>query len=197
MVEIMPDFVVKQFVLNFDECVPEQLVEPISEVQRAQVIGKTQEFIALAEDCYQRKLPAVPIHFDLYGSTAGMYKIQGRQGCIRYNPWIFSKYFLDSLEGTVPHEVAHFAVDQVFRRSSVKPHGIEWRQLMAHFGADDEVTFKLDLTGIPQRKQQRHLYLCACQQHQLSATRHNRIRRRKGIYHCVNCDEKLVYDAGQ
>ena len=196
MVGIVSETIVKQFALNFEESVSEPLIEPINEAQRAQVVAKTREYIALAEGIFERKLPAIPVLFDLFGSTAGMYKVLGRKGCIRYNPWIFSKYFVENVEGTVPHEVAHFVVDQVYR-GSTKPHGIEWQQLMAQFGANAEVTFKLDLAGIPQRKQQRHRYVCACQEHELSATRHNRIRRRKGIYHCVNCGEKLAYVANQ
>ncbi len=168
------------------------MVEPIGQSQRAKVLEQTQFFIDCAEDIYRVKFPSVSVAFDLSGRTAGMYKVVGRQRCIRYNPWIFAKYFDESFTGTVPHEVAHFAIDQVYGLCRVKPHGMEWQALMAAFGADPGVTFDLDLSGIPQRQQLRHRYFCPCQLHEVSTTRHNRMVRGKAIYHCMRCRGKLV-----
>jgi len=103
--------------------------------------------------------------------------------------------FEENLAGTVPHEVAHYAIDQAYGLRRVKPHGIEWQALMAKLGADAGVTFDLNLDGIPRRRQARHRYYCPCQLHQVSTTRHNRVQRGKGVYHCVSCRGKLVYDA--
>ena len=58
--------------------------------------------------------------------------------------------------------------------------------------ADPEVTFNRDLSGVPQRRQRTHPYRCACREHQLSSTRHNRVQRRKGEYQCLNCNGVLV-----
>ncbi len=169
------------------------MIEPIGNVQRSLVLERTRSYIARAEEILDRKLPPVSVLFDLFGSTAGMYKVVGKRRCIRYNPWIFAKYFDENLTGTVPHEVAHFAIDHVYGLTRVKPHGVEWRALMQEFDADAGVTFNLDLTGIPQRRQGRHPYRCHCQLHQVSTTRHNRILRGKGIYHCRSCRGVLVY----
>jgi SprT protein len=193
MVEVMSESLIEQPITGESGNFPGEFIEPIGQARQALVVEKTRYYVARAEQIYQKKFSPLPIQFDLSGSSAGMYKVWGRQHCIRYNPWIFAKYFDENLEGTVPHEVAHFAVDQTYRRSSVKPHGIEWQRLMHEFDANAEVTFNLDLTGIPQRKQRRHRYRCGCQEHMLSSTRHNRALRRKGIYHCVNCGEKLLY----
>jgi len=167
-------------------------IEPINQVQREQVIDLTAEYINQAEQVFSTRFPKVAIQFDLSGRTAGMYKVVGRRRCIRYNPWIFAKYYPENLNGTVPHEVAHFAIDRVYGMGRVKPHGIEWRALMAKFGADAGVTFDLNLDGVPQRKQSRHLYQCPCQSHQVSTTRHNRVQRGQS-YFCVRCRGKLVY----
>jgi len=169
------------------------MIEPIGKVQQGLVLEHTRLYIARAGEILGRKLPSVPVLFDLAGTTAGMYKVVGRQCHIRYNPWIFAKYFDENLTGTVPHEVAHFAIDKVYGLPRVKPHGVEWRALMHEFGADAGVTFNLDLTGIPQRRQGRHPYRCACRLHEISTTRHNRILRGKGIYHCRSCSAVLVY----
>ncbi|MBE9539035.1 MAG: SprT-like domain-containing protein [Proteobacteria bacterium] len=167
-------------------------MEPIGSVQRAQVLEQTELYIDKAEHIYKKKFLRVAVEFDLGGRTAGMYKVVGRHRSIRYNPWIFAKYFDENLSGTVPHEVAHFAIDQVYGLRRVKPHGLEWQALMADFGADAGVTFDLDLSGIPQRRQLRHRYHCPCRLHEVSATRHNRIIRGKAVYHCLKCRGKLV-----
>ena len=169
------------------------VVEPIGDVQRRQVEQMTEHFICLGESIFNRRFERVPILFDLRGRAAGMFKVVGRQRCIRYNPWIFGKYFEENLRDTVPHEVAHFIVHEAYGRRSVKPHGQQWQGLMAHFGADPEVTFNLSLEGIPQRRQRTHPYRCDCRAHEVSTTRHNRILRGAGRYHCRYCSGQLTY----
>ncbi len=175
------------------EAMPGELIEPIGPALRDQVIAHTHSFIRRAEAIYTQQFPSIPILFDLSGSTAGMYKVVGKHRCIRYNPWIFSKYFDENITGTVPHEVAHFAIDQIYGGRRIKPHGTQWRVLMSDFNADPGVTFNLDLSGIPQRRQLTHRYACPCQVHEISTTRHNRVQRGKGIYHCRRCSGTLVY----
>ena len=169
------------------------MVQPIGSAERIQVIEATESYIRRAEDMFGRRYARVPVRFDLKGHTAGMFKIIGRRSLIRYNPWIFAKYFEENLLGTVPHEVAHFIVHETYPRRGVKPHGPEWRDLMFRFGADPAVTFDLDLEGVPRRSQRTHRYHCGCQLHEVSTTRHNRVQRRRMIYQCLACDGTLVY----
>jgi SprT protein len=168
-------------------------IEPIGAGQRRQVVGQTERYLTLAGELFERPFRPVPVLFDLRGSSAGMFRAAGSECWIRYNPWIFAKYFEENLEGTVPHEVAHYVVHELYRRRrAVKPHGAEWRAVMAAFDADPGVTFQLDLTGIPQRRQRTHTYRCDCRTHQLSATRHNRILRDGARYHCRYCKGALL-----
>jgi len=169
------------------------VVEPIGDAQQRQVKEMTAHFICQAESIFDRSFERPPVLFDLRGRVAGMFKVVGRKRCIRYNPWIFGKFFEENLRDTVPHEVAHFIVHEVYGRRSVKPHGQQWQVLMARFGADAGVTFDLDLEGIPQRRQRTHPYHCGCRLHELSSTRHNRIVRGAGRYHCRYCDGQLLY----
>lgn len=172
------------------------MLEPIGESQRAQVRDATQGYVGRAESLFDRSFEPIPVLFDLAGSTAGMFKVVGSERCIRYNPWIFAKYFEENLRDTVPHEVAHYVVHQVYRRGRVRPHGPEWQAVMGAFGADPTVTFNLDISDIPQRRERRHRYLCACREHQISSTRHNRVLRKKATYQCRRCQGDLVF-AGQ
>lgn len=169
------------------------MIEPIDEHLRQQVLDRTEYFIVCAEDVLERPFDRIPVRFDLRGTTAGMFRAHGRQREIRYNPWIFAKYWEVNLEGTVPHEVAHYVVHEVYGYGGVKPHGDEWRALMHYFDADPEVTFKLDLKDIPQRRQRTHPYRCDCRDHDVSTTRHNRMLKGQGTYLCRYCSGRLVY----
>ena len=169
------------------------MIEPIGIDLQQQVVARTQYYISEAQSAFSRSFDPIPVHFDLSGSTAGMFRAYGRKMEIRYNPWIFAKYYHENLDGTVPHEVAHYIVHELYGLARVKPHGEEWQALMAHFGANSEVTFKLDLEGVPQRRQRTHPYRCACREHEVSTTRHNRILKGKGQYLCRYCRGELVF----
>ena len=172
-------------------------VQPISSAEQRQVAQRTEEFIVRAEQLFSRRFDRVPVLFDLKGRAAGMFKVIGKRRLIRYNPWIFAKYFEENLRDTVPHEVAHYIVHEVYHRRTTKPHGRAWKSLMAEFGADPGVTFDLDLDGVPQRSQKTHRYYCGCQVHAVSTTRHNRVQRRRMRYHCCACNGLLVYTPHQ
>tara|TARA_R110002110_G_scaffold406421_1_gene626427 strand:- start:249812 stop:250438 length:627 start_codon:yes stop_codon:yes gene_type:complete len=173
----------------------EGVVEPINDLQQAQVKERTMHFIEAAQALFGREFKSVPVLFDLRGRSAGMFKVYGRERWIRYNPWIFAKYFDVNLRDTVPHEVAHFVVHELYGRRRVLPHGEEWQAVMAAFGADPGVTFDLDLSGIPQRRQNRHRYHCGCREHQVTTTRHNRIQSKAALYQCRSCGGTLRYAA--
>ena len=161
--------------------------------QREQVIAQTTTFVKRAEQLFSCKLKPIAVQFDLQGQCAGMFKSEHGNNWIRYNPWIFARYFTDNLNHTVPHEVAHYVVHKLYGRRRVKPHGSQWQQVMVDFGVEPKVTFDYDLTGIPTRQQRRHPYRCPCTEHQLSTTRHHRALRGRGVYHCCSCKHKLVY----
>ena len=169
------------------------MVEPIGATRQRQVIAATERFISDAQGIYDRSFGSVPVLFDLSGRAAGMFKVVGRRRWIRYNPWIFAKYYEENLRDTVPHEVAHYIVHELYGSRAVKPHGQQWRALMARFDADPGVTFDLDLDGIPSRRQRTHPYHCGCRIHQVSTTRHNRAVKGKGRYQCRQCSGPLVY----
>lgn len=169
------------------------MVEPINGRQQQQVIESTHYCISRASELMQCKLAIIPVKFNLKGRAAGMFCVSAGQQWIRYNPYIFAKYFSDNLSQTIPHEVAHFAIEQVYGHDHVRPHGREWRALMQAMGVTDASrTCTYDLTGIPQRKQHYHSYLCDCSHHQLTRQRHNRIKRDGMRYYCRQCQQLLI-----
>jgi len=171
------------------------LVEPITELQRDQVIKLTSRYLELAKQCFKKQFAEITVDFDLKGKCAGMYQrnTQGRR--IRYNPYLMAKYFTHSLEQTVPHEVAHYITDCLWPFRRVKPHGKEWRLVMEAFGVQPKVTGSFDLTGIPVKQYQKFAYSCSCKTHQLSAIRHRRQSSGMANYYCRACKQRLEWVA--
>jgi len=110
---------------------------------------------------------------------------------IRYNQIIFSRYFEDSLINTVAHEVAHYVVYSVWGIKKVKPHGKEWKKIMALFGVEPDVTSNYDVKDLPLHRQKQFKYTCGCMVHQLSTTRHNKVQKKKAVYKCRKCLQSL------
>lgn len=168
----------------------------ISTTQQQQVIEKTRAVILQANLLLEKKFPEVDVLFDLKGRAAGQFRVRGRCCEIRYNPQVFGLYFDDNLINTVPHEVAHYLIYLLYPRRrrglrKVKPHGVEWRALMAKLEIDASVCHNYNLANIPQRREQRFSYSCSCREHQISCRRHNKIQTGRGRYHCRYCKAVL------
>ena len=170
-------------------------ITPINRTQQQQVVRATEHFIGVAGELLDRSFPIIPVHFNLRGRAAGMYRVRGSEREIRYNPYLFAKYFDDNLTNTVPHEVAHYIIDCCYGLRRVRPHGREWQQLMLKLGAEPEVTCRYDLSGVPQRRQQRFEYRCECRSHQLTTIRHNKVQRGNASYLCKVCRQPLAWQA--
>jgi SprT protein len=116
-----------------------------------------------------------------------MYRVHRGERRIRYNPYIFAKYFEDNLANTVPHEVAHYITDLRYGLGNVRPHGREWQSIMHALGAEPVVTCRYDLSGIPVRRQIRYQYRCDCTTHRISTARHRRASSGQVRYFCKHC----------
>ncbi len=170
-------------------------INPVSDQQQLEIIAATNRFIALAAELFDRSFDEIPVDFDLKGRAAGMYVVSkrgfGLTRKIRYNPWLFAKYYRENLAETVPHEVAHYVVDMLYGRS-VRPHGREWKSIMQSFGLQGRVTSDYNLAGIPLRTSSTVAYACNCREHKLGIRRHNKVLRGEARYHCRFCGSQVV-----
>jgi SprT protein len=166
-------------------------IAPISQQQMIEVQSITLDYIAMAQQIYKKPFSSIPIVFDLRGKCAGMYKRMGRDRHIRFNPWLFAKYYKHSIDQTIPHEVAHYITYCLYPFRRVKPHGEEWRSVMQAFGVEPKVTGNFDLAGIPTKHYQRIDYNCGCKSHQLSIIRHRRVQSGQAEYRCKDCRQLL------
>ena len=163
------------------------IINPIDKAQQQLVQLATRKYLEKARKLYNVDFSNITVRFDLKGRAAGMYCVKNNSHSIRYNPYIFAKYFHDNISTTVPHEVAHYVTNMLFPTRRTKPHGIEWRNVMSDFGVKPRVTGQYDLNGIPVKKQKLFTYRCSCTTHKLSTTRHNKIQSDTARYHCRSC----------
>ena len=170
------------------------IIQPIDRIQQQEVCAATNNLLQKAQRLYNVDFSAIPISFDLKGRAAGMYRTHNNHRSIRYNPYLFAKYYDDNLTTTVAHEVAHYISDVLFGLRNIKPHGKEWRSIMRDFNISPQATGRYDLSGIPVRQQKRFAYQCDCTTHKLSTVRHNRIIKGKARYHCRTCGTVIKPD---
>ena len=156
------------------------------------VVDATVGRIEEASGRYGVAMAPVTICFDLRGTSAGVYRSDGRVRQIRYNTLIFARYFEENLVETVPHEVAHYVVDVVFGRRGIRPHGVQWKGVMSDFGVSATVRHDWNLEGMGVRRQRRFTYRCDCGVHEVTAVRHYRIRDRHAVYRCRRCRALLA-----
>jgi SprT protein len=171
----------------------DRALAPITLQQQEQVASATRRCIRRAEQLFGTKFDLPAVAFDLQGRAAGMYRVRKARREIRYNPYIFGKYFSDNLANTVPHEVAHYLTDVLYGFHNIRPHGREWQAVMHVLDAEPTVTCQYDLSGVPLRRQRRFRYRCDCTSHAMSAVRHNRVQRGMGKYVCRQCRTPLVF----
>ena len=157
------------------------------------MIQSTHAHIDQAIALFDFPLPHIPVLFDLRGRAAGMYRLRGGNREIRYNPWIFARYFDSNMQDTIPHEVSHYVVEMIFGRKNIKPHGDEWRNVMRAFGCEPRATCNYDLSDIPQRRIKRFSYRCRCSSHELTTYRHNKVLRGSQQYLCRRCGEMIQH----
>ena len=179
------------------------IIAPIDCEMQQEVIVRTHYFIELGSKLLKKKFSFIPVIFDLSGKVAGMYKWKKLStktsddlGVIRYNPWIFAKYYKENFTTTIPHEVAHYLARCLHADHKLRPHGLEWRSIMHAFEANNNVTASFDMSGIPCRKSKKFRYLCDCMTHYLGTLRHNKCSRHQAEYLCRLCHTKLVFTSG-
>ena len=149
-----------------------------------------------AEARLGRSFPRPQIHCNMRGRAAGSARLQTWE--LRFNPALYQANQQAFLAEVVPHEVAHLLVYALWGegrgKSRVLPHGRQWQSVMREvFNLEPRTTHSFDLAVLAQRT---HAYACACQQHQLSVRRHNKVVRGEARYHCRRCRQPLVLQPG-
>jgi SprT protein len=157
---------------------------------QSKAIANTRKLLRTAELHFSLPPCQPEIIFNLRGKAAGL-MVMGHNGSskIRYNPALLQRYGQRFIEQTIPHEAAHL-IARIMHGASIKPHGKEWRSIMAFFNAPAERCHHYDTSQAEVRTMRYFEYRCDCRTHQVSAIRHNRIRSGV-IYLCRSCGANL------
>ena len=167
------------------------MINPIDSVKEREIVTLVDDYIDQAGLIFETKFKPITVLFDLYGRSAGMYKVNMGKRVIRFNPYHFAKYSEENINETIPHEVAHYISDQVYGIKNIRPHGKEWQAIMLKFGVEPKRTFSYSLEGIPTKQHKRYQYSCGCMEFSITTRRHNLILNKKAEYSCRECGKKI------
>lgn len=135
-------------------------------------------------------IKAPTIDYELKGLTAG----HATKEHVSFNTAFLydERTKRDMIDNTVPHEVAHSVVDQVWPRS--RDHGGEWQYLMLILGLKPERCHSYDTTGKKARNRQRmqrpFIYGCPCGEHKFTSIKHERAKNGTK-YICQVCHTRV------
>jgi SprT protein len=166
----------------------------VSSELKAKAEKKMMDCIFLFNAHFAVNCPIPTVEYDLKGKTAGQAWPYKRK--IRLNAYLLETYKDSFIDRTVVHETAHLCVDyyhDVMGRSLPKPHGKEWKHVMALFGISNPDRCHSYKTQ-PARKTRNFVYTCGCKTiHSLGIIRHNRYQSKKTFYRCNICKTRLIF----
>lgn len=152
-----------------------------------QLEQKVADYYATAEQHFSRCFPRPEIKLNQRGRAAGTARPQTNE--LRFNLTLLVENQQAFIDQTVPHEIAHLLVYQLYGRT--KPHGKEWQFMMQSvFNCPAKTTHQFDLKSVTGKQ---FTYDCRCMTHQLSIYRHNKVQRQQASYHCRKCKSPLVH----
>jgi SprT protein len=180
--------VTRQLALPFPETEASPVRDPA--VWKRRVHETTAICLAAARERWpEARLRFPRIEFRLRGRSAG--EACDETWTTNYNLPLLLRYGEAFLDEIVPHEVAHLIV-AALHPQRVKPHGPEWRAVMAFFGVRARATHEFETE--PARRVARVPDRCGCgRPHLLTLRAHRRIRRGLREYTCRSCRQVLVW----
>ncbi|PJG84377.1 SprT family zinc-dependent metalloprotease [Conservatibacter flavescens] len=154
---------------------------------KLQVQRKLKTCLDLAERHFNRSFPMPVVSYDVRGVKAGVAYLQ--KNCIKFNRTLLLENPEAFINQVVPHEVAHLIVYQIF--GQVKPHGKEWQFVMVSlFQIPADTCHQFDVSSVQGKT---YPYRCACQIHQLTVRRHQKVQHERAVYICRKCQSPLSW----
>ena len=154
---------------------------------KMQILRRLHYGMQLAEDYFKHPFHFPQIHYELRGIKAGVAYLQ--KNAISFNRTLMLENPQEFIQQVSLHELAHLIVYQHF--GHVQPHGKEWRFVMKEiFHLPADTCHQFDLSSVQGKT---FTYRCACQTHQLTIRRHNKIQRESAVYFCRKCKTQLNF----
>lgn len=165
----------------------------VSAELKKKVEDKLRAGIAIAEAKYNTKIVFPSVVYTKRGSTAGTADYGKWQ--LNFNPVLLVENGDAFIDRTVPHELAHLIVHQVFPQAYERTfrgqkrdvHGRYWQNVMHVLGADATRCHSFDVTNATNRR--RYTYVCSGCGAKFSFTpaKHNTMLRRPDAYRHRSC----------
>lgn len=168
----------------------------ISQELQNRVLAKVDEclVISFGEDEYllAKYRKEVKVEFsNKLGETAGYATY--RTKLIELNSVLFLENIEEFLNRTIPHEVAHLVVNELYPRAK-QHHGPEFRLVMSTYGADSKTRHSYNTDSVRKAKKL-FVYTCACEGNtfKFSTRMHNTIVNKKQIRGCRTCRTQVEF----
>lgn len=170
---------------------------PPSSVE-AEIESIVGEALSLLSDIYGVMVEKPTIVYDIKGTKAGQARSETINGKKHYtirvnNDLLYGEHLEEMLRQTIPHEVAHIFVYQVW--PGVSGHGGEWRSVMRQLGLDPKRThrYKVQKARNREKMSRQFIFTCDCQEHKLTKIRYHRIMNEGKTYICKRCGATLEF----
>ena len=159
--------------------------------RQAAVEAQITKYLDVAEKHYNRKFNRPIVSYDLKGHTGGWAK-GGREIRLNYDVLHDDRYYQDMIHQTVPHELAHIIVHQIWPDAGA--HGAHWQMIMAIFGKPATRCHQYETKAVKKHKKFHYTCLCPERIHYFGQARHNRAQSGQRRYHCTLCGKTVTWN---
>lgn len=178
----------------------------LSKSLQKQLDDKVEYYLQIADGLEGFERPNLTVRTHLRGTTGGefVFRLNRVGGLIisyekdvqlRFHSMFLKENTEHYLKNTVGHEIAHLVAFMIhtYRGHRVKPHGIEWRAVMAAFGLKPETAHVYSTKNLTTRKAARVAYGCGCSptEHHITAAKHNKVQSGMTSLSCRVCKQPL------
>lgn len=145
---------------------------------KQRITDKVKWCVQKISDHYGVHMSMPTIRYDLRGRTGG--QAWYTQNVVKFNNGLVNDNIERYISNTVPHEVAHLAVELIYPeahrrgyRQKRQPHGPRWKEIMGVLGASAERCHDMDVSKVARKRTK---YTWKCKTHgttmELGAKRH-------------------------
>lgn len=158
-------------------------------MNREQIQNAVVAIVDRANKRFQTNRPVPVVKFCQKGRYAG--RCWPQLQMLEFNE-VLARQNSDTFMETIIHEVAHLFTNFLHPYAK-QAHGPEFRSVCQAMGGTGRTYHNYDISSVSRKKNiQRHIYKCACREHKLSTTLHNRARR-GASFSCKFCGTKVAY----
>jgi len=135
------------------------------------------------ESYFKKPFPLPTLFFDVKGTKGGYAKYS--TWSIHINPILFTENVKETLEVTIPHEVAHLGDKFHYNGWG---HGRTWKSIMSRvMGLAPNRCHSMDVDNARAKRVKRFIYMCPCCAEELGLTigKHEKVQKGIKIWHGV------------